>query len=71
MTTTGYQLQTAVIGQQLLESDYNVHELPACDEPSNELIIFIAFLISLDLLLTSFTTGVQGKAIVRGCTLKN
>ena len=129
MTTTGYQLQTAVIGQQLLESDYHVHELPACDEPSDELTndscsatinaalvariemleaenaklksqtedqkyfqiecvehddklvcfytgfvsytIFIAFLISLDLLLTSFTTGVQGKAIVRGSTLKN
>ena len=36
MTTTGYQLQTAVIGQQLLESDYHVHELPACDEPTND-----------------------------------
>ena len=36
MTSTGYQLQTAMIGQQLLESDYHVHELPACDEPTND-----------------------------------
>ena len=35
-TSTGHQLQTAVIGQQLLESDYHVHELPACDEPTND-----------------------------------
>ena len=38
MTSTGYQLQTAMIGQQLLDSDYHVHdhELPACDEPTND-----------------------------------
>ena len=36
VTSTGYQLQTAMIGQQLLESDYHVHELPACDEPTND-----------------------------------
>ena len=31
-----HQLQTAVIGQQLLESDYHVHDLPTCDEPTND-----------------------------------
>ena len=36
MTSTGYQLQTAMIEQQLLESDYHVHELPACNEPTND-----------------------------------
>ena len=35
-TSTGYQLRTAVIGQQLLESDYHVHEFPVCDEPTND-----------------------------------
>ena len=125
VTSTGYQLQTAMIGQQLLESDYHVHELPACDEPTNDscsatinaafvariemleaenaklksqtedqkyfriervehddnlvcfytgfvsYTIFIAFLISLDLLFISFTTGVQGKVIVSGSTIEN
>ena len=31
-----HQQLTAMIGQQLLESDYHVHELPACDEPTND-----------------------------------
>ena len=126
MTSIAYQLQTAMIGQQLLESDYHmhVHELPACEEPTNDscsatinvalvaciemleaenaklksqaedqkyfriecvehddnlvcfytgfvsYTVFIAFLISLDLLFTSFTTGVQGKVIISGSTIE-
>ena len=123
-TSTGHQLQTAGIGQQLLESDYHVHELPACDEPTNDncsptinaalvahiemleaensklksqtenkkyfwiecvehddnLVCFIQvlclikfllpFLISLDLLFTSFTIGIQEKVIISGSTIK-
>lgn len=36
LTSDPRQLQTAMIGQQLLESDYHVHELPTCDESTND-----------------------------------